>query len=110
MNKEIKEKKKLPKLNDWLKKYIFFSNYTPSHLPKIYEHPLKNLVDKPVRPFRSAKDQKLRRYKISHWIFRKPIFIGVFISSFVIGLAIVIKILMVDHIEIATNAIKIWFK
>ena len=44
------------------------------------------------------------------WIFRKPIAIGVFISSFVIGVAIAIKILMIDHIEIATNAIKIWFK
>ncbi|STY71265.1 Uncharacterised protein [Megamonas hypermegale] len=44
------------------------------------------------------------------WIFRKPIAIEVFISSFVIGVAIAIKILMIDHIEIATNAIKIWFK
>ena len=44
------------------------------------------------------------------WIFRKTIAIGVFISSFVIGVAIAIKILMIDRIEIATNAIKIWFK
>ena len=44
------------------------------------------------------------------WMFRKPISIGIFISSFVIGSAIAIKILMIDHMEIATNAIKIWFK
>lgn len=44
------------------------------------------------------------------WIFRKPIAIGIFISSFVIGISIAIKILMIDRIEIATNAIKIWFK
>lgn len=44
------------------------------------------------------------------WIFRKPIAIGIFISSLVIGISIAIKILMIDRIEIATNAIKIWFK
>lgn len=44
------------------------------------------------------------------WIFRKPIAIGVFISSLIIGISIAIKILMIDRIEIATNAIKIWFK
>lgn len=44
------------------------------------------------------------------WIFRKPIAIGIFISSLIIGTSIAIKILMIDRIEIATNAIKIWFK
>ncbi len=44
------------------------------------------------------------------WIFRKPIAIGIFISSLVIGISIAIKILMINRIEIATNAIKIWFK
>ena len=44
------------------------------------------------------------------WIFRKPIAIGIFISSFVIGISIAIKILMIDRIEIVTNTIKIWFK
>lgn len=44
------------------------------------------------------------------WIFRKPIAIGIFISSLIIGISIAIKILMIDRIEIATNAIKIWFK
>lgn len=43
------------------------------------------------------------------WIFRKPIAIGIFISSLIIGTSIAIKILMIDRIEIATNAIKIWF-
>ena len=67
MDKEIKEKKPL-KLSDWLKMYIFLNNFEPNHPPKIYKHSLKNLVDKPVRPFQLAKGRTLHRYKIPHWM------------------------------------------
>lgn len=68
MDKEINKKKKPLKLSDWLKIYIFLNNFEPKRPPKIYKYPLKNLVDKPVRPFRLAKYQKLHRYKIPYWM------------------------------------------